>query len=167
MRKNRRINARVSPARHSYPWIISFLVCIVDQATKWLIVRSLAPNQSLAVFSPFFHLTYVQNTGAAFGLFKGSQWLFLLCAVLVAAWIIRELLRGQTNAHLLTVSYALVLGGAVGNVIDRLRLNYVIDFLDFRVWPVFNVGDSAITVGVALLIGHTLFQKKTRYQAPK
>ena len=116
----------------------------------------------MAIIPPAFHLTYVQNTGAAFGLFKGQQWLFLACSVVVLGWIIQAFIRQHKLPAVIEIAYALVLGGSVGNLIDRVRLGYVIDFLDFRVWPVFNIGDSAITVGVALLIWHSLFLSHTR-----
>ncbi len=132
---------------------------MADQVTKLFVVCFFTPGESRAVIPPVFYLTYVQNIGAAFGLFKGQQWLFLACSIVVSGWIIRELIRQEKLAALTAASYALVLGGAAGNLIDRVRLGFVIDFLDFRVWPVFNIGDSAITVGIALLIWHSLFSK--------
>ena len=110
------------------------------------------PGQSLPLLPPVAYLTYVQNTGAAFGLLKGRQGLFIGLSVLVILWVGWELLRNVAMAGLPRVSYALILGGAAGNLIDRLRWGYVVDFLDLRVWPVFNVGDSAITIGVSLLV---------------
>ena len=97
------------------------------------------------------HLTYVQNTGSAFGLFKGLHTLFIVLSLLVCGWIIREFLARPATAPLTWWGLALVLGGAVGNLIDRVRVGYVIDFIDVRVWPVFNVADSAISIGIALL----------------
>ncbi len=145
--------------RRFQPFFISFFICLADQVTKLFVVRFFVPGESRAVIPPAFHLTYVQNIGAAFGLFKGQQWLFLVCSIVVSGWIIRELIRREKLVTLTATAYALVLGGAAGNLIDRVRLGYVIDFLDFRVWPVFNIGDSAITIGVALLIWHSLFSK--------
>lgn len=134
------------------PWIISGLTLAADQLTKALIVASFAPGESLPLLPPILHLTYVQNTGAAFGLFKGQQALFVLLSLLVIGVIIWELAAKRVHAASTLWGSGLVLGGAIGNLIDRLRLGYVIDFIDLRVWPVFNVGDSAITIGVALLI---------------
>lgn len=139
------------------PFAASLAICLADQATKLLVVRFFAPGQSLPIIPSIFHLTYVQNTGAAFGLLKGQQWLFVACSLAVAGWIIREFLRGAHLPLVIETAYALVLGGSAGNLIDRMRLHYVIDFLDFRIWPVFNVGDSAITIGVALVVLHQLF----------
>ena len=105
---------------------------------------------------PVLHLSYVQNTGAAFGLFKGQQWLFVAISLGVMAWIVRELWVHHPMNRLMGWACGLLLGGAAGNVIDRVRLGYVVDFIDLRVWPVFNIGDSAITIAVCLLILHTI-----------
>ena len=97
------------------------------------------------------HLTYVQNTGAAFGLFRGCAGLFIALAVVIAGWVSVELSQ-RPHPTLGRVGLSLILGGAVGNLIDRARLGSVIDFIDLRVWPVFNLADSAITIGVGLLL---------------
>ncbi len=123
-----------------------------DQVTKILLVRAMTPGASLPLLPPFLHLTYVQNTGAAFGFGRGHPLLFIVFSLIVIGWLIRELLRPIPLPRLALWGCALVLGGAAGNLIDRLQLGYVVDFIDLRVWPVFNVGDSAITIGVALLV---------------
>jgi len=148
-------------------WFVVLLTVIVDQITKFAIHACLSPGQSLPVIPSVLHLTYVQNTGAAFGLFRGYVGLLVLVAGGTIAWIVMELLRmrrppphpshGQApQSRLMEVALALVLGGAAGNVIDRLRLGYVVDFIDVRVWPVFNLADSAITIGVGLLVWRAL-----------
>ena len=120
-------------------------------------MSSLRPGEGLPLLPPVLHLTYVQNTGAAFGLFRGWAVMFVAASVLIIGWIARQLLRPSAPwPRSVLWGYGLVLGGAVGNLLDRIRLGYVVDFLDLRVWPVFNVGDSAITIGVALLIWHGL-----------
>ncbi len=123
-----------------------------DQLSKALVRASYTPGESLPLLSPILHLTYVQNTGAAFGLFKGQQFLFIGCSLLVMGWILWELLAKPPASPATAWAFALILGGAAGNLIDRLRFGYVVDFLDLRVWPIFNVGDSAITIGVTLLL---------------
>lgn len=133
-----------------------------DQLTKAMIMASMTPGQSLPLLPHILHITYVQNTGAAFGLFKGQQLVFIVFSLIVIGWTIRELLTKPTMEGILRWACALLLGGASGNLIDRLRFGYVIDFIDLRVWPVFNVGDSAITIGVSLLMWHALFM--TRHQ---
>ena len=140
------------------PWVIGALTLGADQFTKHLLTRRFAPGESLPVIPPLLSLSYVQNTGAAFGLFRGQQVLFIGISLLVIAWMVRELLAKPSPAMASAVMWgcALVLGGASGNLIDRLRFGYVVDFIDLHVWPVFNVGDSAITIGVTLLILHSL-----------
>ena len=131
-------------------------VFLLDQAAKLLIQRAIPLNSGVPI-APFFSLTHVQNTGAAFGLFRGWAVLFVTASVVIIVWIARQLLRpGSPWSSSVLWGYGLVLGGAAGNLLDRVRLGHVIDFLDLRVWPVFNIGDSAITVGVALLILHSL-----------
>lgn len=138
------------------PWLIGCLTVIVDQVTKALVVASFTPGTSRPLLPPILQLTYVQNTGAAFGLFKGQQMWFIVCSLIIIGWIAWEWLTRPVPRPMVLWGTALVFGGAVGNVIDRLRLSYVIDFIDLRVWPVFNVGDSAITVGVTLLLLQSL-----------
>ena len=131
---------------------ISGALLLLDQLTKLLIQRAFAPGDSIPLLPPLLSLTYVQNTGAAFGLFKGQQVLFIVLALAISAWIVREMLAGPPLGLAAAWGLPLVLGGSVGNLIDRVRFGYVVDFLDLHVWPVFNVADSAITVGVALLL---------------
>ena len=139
------------------PWIVAGITLVLDLATKHLVAASFSPQQSVPVLAPALYLTYVQNTGAAFGILQGRPWIFVIIAAGIIVWIVKELgsAGGRLSARL-AAAYGLVLGGAAGNLIDRLRFGYVIDFIDFRVWPVFNVADSAITIGVALLILHTM-----------
>ena len=133
------------------PWLISGLTLFADRLTKSLVVHSFVPGQSRPLLPPVVFLTYVQNTGAAFGLFKGQQPLFVASSLVVIGWLSWTFLRKTPMSATTLWACALIWGGAVGNLVDRLQLGYVIDFIDLRVWPVFNVGDSAITVGVTLL----------------
>ena len=115
------------------------------------------PGESLPLIPHALHLTYVRNRGAAFGLLQGRQSLFIILALGIIAWLVRELAFRPSASRAVRWGCALVLGGAAGNLLDRLRFGYVVDFIDLRVWPVFNVGDSAITIGVTLLILHSVF----------
>jgi signal peptidase II len=131
--------------------VIAILVVAVDQYTKHLIATRFMPDESRIVVPHVLWLTYVQNQHGAFGLF-GSHPLVLAAlasAVLVSffSWYRRE--RGGLGTH---AAFALILGGAIGNIVDRVRLGYVVDFFDLRWFPVFNVADSCITVGVCLLL---------------
>ena len=140
-------------------WLVVFLVVLSDQLSKWAAHAWLEPLQSVSLIPGLLHLTYVRNTGAAFGLFRGWAALFTVLAALIAGWVSLELAR-RHHAPLNRLGLALVLGGAVGNLMDRLRTGSVIDFIDLRVWPVFNLADSAITIGVILLVWNTLFSSK-------
>jgi signal peptidase II len=149
------------PRSPRWPWLLGALTLAADQLTKLLAVS--AQWHGVPLLPPIVYLTYVQNTGAAFGLFKGRQAVFIVMAVLIIAWIAWELRVNRPSGRLVQWSYGLMLGGAAGNLIDRVRFGYVIDFLDLRVWPVFNIGDSAITVGVSLLLLHAL---RRRHRTP-
>ena len=139
--------------------IVSCVVLILDQATKFYVDSHFRVHESVTVLPDFFHLTYVRNKGAAFGIFADSavRIPFFVTVSLVAAlgilWYMRRL---RDDQRLLNFSLALIFAGAVGNLIDRVRLGEVIDFIDvhwYRYhWPAFNVADSAITVGVCLLL---------------
>lgn len=141
-----------------YLWL-SALVIGLDQLTKWLANTSLAPHEPVAVL-PGFNLTLMFNTGAAFSLLGDAggwqRWLFTGLAVVASVVLVLWLRRLQAGQALLAVALALILGGAVGNLIDRVVFGHVIDFLDLywrhHHWPAFNVADSAITVGAVLFL---------------
>jgi signal peptidase II len=143
-------------------FIIVFSVLLLDQSTKILASKNILLGQTIPVISNIFHLTLVHNKGAAFGIFKNQTALFILTS-LTAIFIISYKLKARSAAgrlDILVVSLGLILAGTLGNLIDRLFLGYVVDFFDFRIWPVFNIADSAITVGAILLGWTILFNKK-------
>ncbi|MBI3977889.1 MAG: signal peptidase II [Chloroflexi bacterium] len=129
---------------------IAALTLALDQLTKRWVMANLVPNQSLFEDAPV-RITYVTNTGAAFGLFQGSSYMFALIALAVVVLIVLYFQVLATNSAFFRIALGLQLGGAVGNLIDRVRYGHVVDFVDLRFWPVFNVADSAIVVGVILL----------------
>jgi signal peptidase II len=138
--------------------VISIVVIALDQLTKHWIVQAFVPGESLGL-TPFFNLVLAYNTGAAFSLFAeagGWQRAFFVAVAVIASTIILHLLRKHHGQTLFSVALSLILGGALGNLWDRILLGKVVDFLDFYYaghhWPAFNVADSAITVGAALLI---------------
>ena len=144
-----------------WPWHVASAVWVLDQLTKAAVIASFQPGESRPVIDGIFHLTYVQNTGSAFGLFRGATPWLILTSLIVVAWVVVELRRPAARRFTLTtLGWALVLGGAAGNVVDRLRWGYVVDFLDLRVWPVFNVADSAITIGVMVLLWRSCMAKR-------
>ena len=148
--------------RARIPLLIAALTVLLDQLTKGAVAHLLVPGDSLPLLPPILSLTYVQNTGAAFGILKGLTWLSILLSLVVAAWIVLELLRSGQGAHapLRLWALSLVLGGAMGNLIDRVWRGHVVDFIDVHVWPVFNVADSAITIGVVLLLWPVLLARR-------
>ena len=130
----------------------ALIVILLDQFSKFLIKQNFQLNQSIPIIKNILHLTYVTNTGSAFGLFKGLNIFFILLSIIVIAVIFYFLKKIKDYRKLLQFSVGLLLGGTIGNLIDRLIYGYVIDFIDFRIWPVFNLADSAVTIGVILLI---------------
>jgi len=135
-------------------WWLAFVA--VDQWLKWLVRTRMLPGDSIPLIPHVLHLTSVHNTGAAFGLLRGAGPLLILISVAVVIVLALSLRHAPDDSAILRRLYRLgiwlVLSGAVGNLIDRLRFGYVIDFIDLRVWPVFNLADSAITVGMGLLV---------------
>ncbi len=143
-------------------WLVVIVTVVADQLTKAVIQSQFQPTHSLPLIAHVLQLTYVQNTGAAFGVLQGHAEWFVWFSPAVAGWTPPELRRSPPLSWESRCSLGLILGGAIGNLIDRLRCGYVIDFLDLRVWPVFNLADSAITVGVTWLLWQTLKPTRTR-----
>lgn len=155
-------------AMRKYHFLIAILVVVLDRVTKWLIAGKIALHDSIPVLPGFFRLTHVQNPGAAFGLFaeSSSEWkvAILILFSIVALAVVSALL--WKNSHSMTVTgvgLSLILGGALGNLWDRLLNGRVVDFFDFYLgsyhWPAFNIADSAIVVGALLLVAEILFAK--------
>ena len=150
-----------------YFYLISLVIVLLDQLAKLLVVRSMRPGQNIPIVPGFFDLTFVLNPGAAFSLFATlPEWIrnpfFILISVGAAVLIVAYRSRYLRENRLASVSLALILGGAIGNLIDRLRYGVVVDFLDAHIhqyhWPIFNVADSAISVGVTLLLIEMLLE---------
>ncbi len=160
-------------AMRKYHFLVALAVVILDQAAKWLVATRVTLHDSIVVLPGFFRITHVENRGAAFGLFSESpaQWkIAILILFSLVALVVVSLLLWK-NSHTLTVTgvgLALILGGALGNLWDRLVNGHVVDFLDFYVgsyhWPAFNIADSAIVVGALLLVAEILFAKSPSQQ---
>lgn len=151
-------------------WLaIACAVVALDQVTKQIAEAALAYNESVALL-PVFNFTLRYNTGAAFSfLAEGGgwqRWFFVLLALVVSAFLVHWLRRLPRQAIWEALGIALILGGAIGNLIDRLLFGHVIDFIEVHYqhwyWPAFNIADSAITVGVALLIIDSIWGHRTR-----
>ena len=139
-------------------FIITLSILFTDQLTKLLATQNLLLNQSAPLIKGIFHLTLIHNRGAAFGILKNQTPLFIFISILAVILIYSALRNNKYKKYsFYNISLALISAGALGNLIDRLRLGYVIDFLDFRIWPVFNVADSAITIG-AILLGYAILK---------
>ncbi|HMA87299.1 MAG TPA: signal peptidase II [Burkholderiales bacterium] len=141
-------------------------IALADQASKWAVLASFAPGERLRI-TGFFNLVLAFNKGAAFSFLAGApgwQTPLFVAIALVAAAVVSALLLRSPGRRMFSAALALILGGALGNVIDRLRFGQVVDFLDFHAlglhWPAFNVADSAITVGAGLLIIESFLQRK-------
>ncbi|MFS0643560.1 signal peptidase II [Siminovitchia sp. 179-K 8D1 HS] len=137
-------------------YVIALFVIALDQLTKWLIVRFMEIGESIAVFPNFFFITSHRNRGAAWGILEGQMWLFYMITAIVVAGIIYYMQTQAKGKPLFQTSLAFILGGAIGNFIDRLFRQEVVDFLDTYIFgydfPVFNIADSALTIGVGLLM---------------
>lgn len=150
-----------SQRRYQYLLVLWLLILAADQATKAIVRANMTVGQSIPADTPV-RLTYVQNTGSAFGLFT-NQTLFLTIAAAVGVVIIAFIFfRSGGTSKLLATSLAMQLAGAIGNLIDRIAYGYVVDFVDFRFWPVFNVADSSITIGFIILAVALLFGRDSR-----
>ncbi|MFP4062284.1 MAG: signal peptidase II [Halochromatium sp.] len=151
------------------------VVILLDQASKWLVLSILRPYQALEIL-PYLHLTLMFNKGAAFSLLADAggwqRWLFAGFALLVTLALVIWLLRLQANERLLAIGLGLIIGGAVGNLIDRVAFGHVVDFIQvylpaiplrlFNPWPAFNIADSAISLGVVLLLMETVRGERPR-----
>ncbi len=132
---------------------------ILDQLTKWLAVKFLMPVGTFPIIGDVLHLTYLENEGAAFGMLKDSRWVFLVISTIAIAGIIFYFVRFKPQNKLFQLSLAFILGGGIGNMIDRTLLGYVVDFIDFRLinFAIFNVADSFVCIGAVLLFIYVLF----------
>ena len=139
-------------------FLIALLIIASDQVSKFFIKANMTPGQSIPG-EGFFRITYSTNEGMVFGLFANQTFLITLTAIVGIAAIIIYSRYPIFNQVLVRVALGLMLGGAVGNLIDRIRLGEVIDFIDVGAWPVFNLADSAVVVGVVLIIYYFLFGK--------
>jgi len=138
----------------SYGWLlgVAALVLALDQLSKALIVHHMLLNESIPLLGPVVSLTRRLNTGGAFGVLQGNRVLLCLVSGAVAAGLIIMGPRLAGGSRAVLAGLGMVLGGAAGNLVDRVRLGHVVDFIDFHFWPVFNIADTAITVGALLIV---------------
>ena len=137
-----------------------FVLLVLDQLVKGLVTLTMTPGESVPVIKNFFHITYVLNPGAAFGILPHQSWFFILAGAAMIAVFCFYYPKLKQHCAYFHYGCVALLSGAVSNLIDRVRSGLVIDFFDFRVWPVFNIADIAIVLGVASMIYAILYKEK-------
>lgn len=144
--------------------IVSFIVSLTDFILKNHLKNNLF--QSLPVIKDVFHITIVFNTGAAFGILNNKNCFLVCISVIFIIFLLIIISRDNEKNFLTKLSYGLILGGALSNLFDRILYGYVIDYLDFQIWPVFNLSDACITIGVSLIILQSIKQRKNEKRIP-
>ena len=157
------MNQQTNEKSRRIPWLwllVSVAVIAIDQLTKWLCVAYLKPIGRVTLIPTFLKLTYVENRGAAFGSFTENRWVFMVVSTIAIIGVTVYLLRFCEDNRLLRCALALIIGGGIGNMIDRIALGYVIDFIDFcGIWAyVFNGADSAVCIGAGLMILYVILE---------
>ena len=151
-------------------WLVVIVVAVfLDQLTKYLTVLHLKPVDTVPIIEDVLHLTYVENTGAAFGMMKDARWVFMITSTLAIIGILVYLFWKRPESKLECLSLAFIVGGGIGNMIDRTVLGYVVDMIDFRLinFAVFNVADSFVCVGAGLMILHLILEMVKEAKAEK
>lgn len=145
-------------------YIIALIVIGLDQLTKWLIVNNMEYGDSITVIENLFYITSHRNTGAAWGILEGQFWFFYLVTSVVIIGLVYYIQTMSKKSGLLAIGLSLMLGGAIGNFIDRVIHQEVVDFIHIYIFdysfPIFNIADSALCIGVALLVIFMLFEEK-------
>lgn len=142
--------------------ILAMAVVVIDQWSKYYVQTHMSLGMSIPLVPSIFHLTYILNPGAAFGILENQRTFFVIVGLLMIGAVLYLYPRIPANMRLLRLGTGLMMGGTVGNVIDRIQTGYVVDFFDFRIWPVFNIADIAIVVGVSCIIYTLVFTAEKR-----
>ena len=151
-------------------WVAIVVISVaLDQITKWLAVVNLKGNESVSIIGEVLHFTYVENRGAAFGMMKDARWIFMIISSIAIAALVFYLIKFKPKSILAVSSVAMIIGGGIGNMIDRVWLGYVVDFIYIKIidFAVFNVADSFVCVGTALLIIYIIFFYKEKPEVSK
>lgn len=145
-------------------FLLSAAIIGLDQWVKFWIVANFELGESQSIISDVFSLTYIQNTGAAWSILEGKMWFFAIVTVIAVTVVTYLLIRYRNENKFFTVGLSFVLAGAVGNFIDRMRIGYVVDMFktDFINFPIFNVADVSLVVGVALIFIYILFEERMK-----
>lgn len=138
---------------------LTIVFLVIDIVSKLVVSNLMNVNESIRVIRDFFYITYVRNTGAAWSIFAGETWLLIIVSLIIMFLIVWYIYKNRPKSKLEIVGYSMVLGGAIGNFIDRVIYGYVIDFFNFYIfgydYPIFNLADSFILIGVILLVIYT------------
>ncbi|MCL5256829.1 MAG: signal peptidase II [Chloroflexi bacterium] len=151
-------------------YVIAALVLAADQTTKILVYNSLGPGSGHApveLLGGILQIRFAANSGIAFSMLPGGNMIFTIVALVVALFLIVYIRVAAPSSGLLRLALGLQLGAAAGNLVDRLRYGYVVDWIDFRVWPIFNIADAAIVAGVCFLVLYILVSSPSSSQAAK
>ena len=142
--------------------ILTTILVVIDQVTKYLTVQNIELGQVVEFIPDFVSLTYIRNTGAAFSILEGQMWFFYIVTIIVIGMLIYYMYTEAKKDRMLGILLSFILAGAIGNFIDRLMLQYVVDMikLEFIDFAIFNVADSYLTVGVILLFIYTFYQER-------
>ncbi len=150
---------------------LMFIIFLIDQITKIIISNNINLNGSVTVIKNFFSLTYVKNTGAAFGFFSGKTLLITIISIFIFIYLLMELIKNKSNIKIINLSFSFILGGLIGNLYDRIVLGYVRDFMDFTIFnkgfAIFNIGDIFIVVGCFMFIIGALLEARNDYKNRK
>ncbi|MFI8491978.1 signal peptidase II [Peribacillus butanolivorans] len=145
-------------------YLIALLVIAFDQLTKWMIVKKMEYGESIEIIENLLYITSHRNRGAAWGILQGQMWFFYIITIAVIIGLVYYIQKMAKESRLLGVSLALMLGGAIGNFIDRVVRQEVVDFVHTYIFsysfPVFNVADAALSIGVGLLVVHMFLEEK-------
>lgn len=135
-------------------YLLSFIIILIDQLTKWFVVKYMDLYEEIRLIENVFYIKSHRNTGAAFGILEGARWFFILITVIVVVGIVVAIQKSMRESKLIPLALSLILGGAIGNFIDRAMTGEVVDFFYIVLinFPIFNVADMAITFGVGLFI---------------
>ena len=129
-------------------YLLLIKILILDQITKYLVRTYIPEHASLTVIDKILYFTHTTNTGVSFGLFKGANFVFIIISLLVLAFFVY--VKKKNSKH--NLQFSLIFAGIIGNLIDRLLFGHVIDFIDFRIWPIFNIADMSISFGIIWLV---------------
>ncbi|SET84871.1 signal peptidase II [Salinibacillus kushneri] len=150
-------------------YIVIIIIVAIDQLTKWIVDKQMVLYERIPVIENFFYITSHRNKGAAWGILQGQMWFFYIVTVAVIIFVLYYMQKHARDHVLLGISLSLILAGAVGNFIDRVFRQEVVDFFDFILfgydYPIFNVADSSLVVGVILMLIYTLFEERFKGEA--